>query len=79
MGDRWVSYWRIGKSATENKSLKIQKRYASCVEFWARKHSAGVPPASSNPRGGAHVTEDTLVNQKLQTDLPVKEEEGSSG
>ncbi|XP_052019063.1 zinc finger protein 431-like [Apodemus sylvaticus] len=29
--------------------------------------------------GGAHVTQYTLANQTFKTDLPLKEEEGSSG
>ena len=37
------------------------------------------PPESLSTRGGAHVTQYTLANQTLQTDLPLKEEEGSSG
>ena len=37
------------------------------------------PPVSLTTMGGAHVTQYTLANQTFKTDLPLKEEEGSSG
>ena len=37
-----------------------------------------VPSAHSNPKGGAHVTQDSIANQNLHMDLPVRRGGGSS-